>query len=221
MWCRSAVRAVGRLVLLPGCQVLQVGSQQDHSPWKSNIISMRSLIFQVDCSSHPPCPPSPRGLPPPPHCPAQPRWWGTHPARPIIVAKVEGMSSSFSSIISKYSEQPIPVDPVELSSTKPVLRPFQNLITVLTWHLSLTRQMKENRQKTDEEMKRHHWQTLAIRTQNLARRTHGRSHSESYIWKYWNPFVIRSFLVTLDIGRICPSPDYVPLQVLDPQQLPR
>ena len=30
-----------------------------------------------------------------------------------------------------------------------------------------------------------------------------------------------SFLVTLDIGKTCPSPDYVPLQVLDPQQLPR
>ena len=30
-----------------------------------------------------------------------------------------------------------------------------------------------------------------------------------------------SFLATLDIGRTCPSPDYVPPQVLDPQQLPR
>ena len=71
-------------------------------------------------------------------------------------------------------------------------------------------------------MKRHPWQTLAIRTQNLARRTRGRSRSESYMWKYWNILSFEiSFLVTLDIGRICPSPDYVPLQALDLQQRPR
>ena len=140
MWCRSAVIAVARLVLLPGFQVLQVGSQQDHSPWISNIILMRSLIFQVGCSSHPALPlqgvPLPILIARPSHDDEEPI-----PHDLWLLPKLNECPQ-LSHQASQNVEQPIPVDPVELSSTKPVLRPFQNLITVLTWHLSMTRQMK-------------------------------------------------------------------------------
>ena len=137
----------------------------------------------------PPCPPSPRGPPPRPHCQAQPRWWGTRPARPIIVAIVEGMSSSFSSIISKCGATNTRGSRRALlhQARSPPLSKSNYSFDMTSLHY------KTNEKKIDKrQMKR--WKDILDKPWRSALRISRVEHAVyptlSPVMEYWNPCVI-------------------------------